>query len=146
MVQGISGNDGFNHVFGLGRTKQSSEVKKSQDVASTKPIEFKNNIDRADLSVTLETISGKVKTNSPEGQGLASANEISKGQLVSGYHFDNINSLGGKYDAKLFELKYSNTDAVRVADGTKEASKGVEYATVAAHLQDKNSPFAELFA
>lgn len=145
MVHGISGNDGFNQVYGVGKAKQTSEVKKSQNVVSAKPIEFKNSIDRADLSLTLETISGKVKTNSPEGQGLASANEVSKGQLVSGYHFDNINSLGGKYDQKLFELKYSNTDAARVADGTKEASKGVEYAFVASHLQDKSFPFAELF-
>ena len=145
MVHGISGNDGFSQVFGLRSTKQTGEVNKSNNVAPTKTIEFKNNIDRADLSVTLETISGKVKTNSPEGQGLASASELSKGQLVSGYHFDNINSLGGKYDAKLFALKYSNTDAVRVANGTNEASKGVEYASVAAHLQDKDFLFSELF-
>ena len=42
--------------------------------------------------------------------------------------------------------KYTITDAARVAQGTNYASDGVEYATVASHLQDKNSPFAELFA
>ncbi len=148
MVNGINGNDAFRYLNGIQQAKQTASTNKTTNVGANKPIDFKttNTIQRTDISSTIDNLSNKVKVNSPEAQGLASAKDIENGKLVSGYTFDNINSLGGNFDAKLFALKYTNTDAARVAQGTNYASDGVEYATVASHLQDKNSPFAELFA
>lgn len=150
MVHGIngnSGNDALKYLNALNKTKQTGGTAETKNISAQNTISFQKTVDNTtDLSKTMESLSGKARTNAPAAQGLASAKDIENGKLVSGYTFDNINSLGGSYDAKLFEIKYNNADAVRVANGTKQASDGVEYATVAAHLQDKNSPFAELFA
>lgn len=151
MVQGINGNngnDGLRYLNALQQTKQTGSTTGTTNIGAKKPIDFQstNSIQRTDLSSTIDNISNKARINSPEAQGLASAKDIEQGKLVSGYTFDNINSLGGTFDSKLFAIKYTNTDATRVAKETNYASEGVEYATVAAHIQDKNFLFAELFA
>jgi len=97
----------------------------------------------ANFSTDLEAVQGKVKMNSPESQGLASAEALRNGQLVSGYHF---NSLGDDIDTKLFDLKYSSANTPQIAKGTEAACNGVEYAQVAGYLQAKNNPYSELFS
>ncbi len=151
MVQGINGNnsnENLRYLNALQQTKQTGSTIRTTNIGAKKPIDFQstNSIQRTDLSSTIDNISNKAKVNSPEAQGLASAKDIAQGKLVSGYTFDNINSLGGAFDPNLFAIKYANTDATRVAKETNHASEGVEYATVAAHIQNKNFLFAELFA
>lgn len=150
MVYGINGNNGsetLSLLNALRGTKQTGSTSGTTNVGVNKTIDLQgtNTTQRTDLSSTIDHISNKAKVNSPEAQGLASAADIEQGKLVSGYTFDDINSLGGAFDTKLFGIKYTNTDATRVAQGTKYASECFEYAEVASHLQDKNSPFAELF-
>lgn len=151
MVHGIGGNNGkdaLRYLNALNGSNSTGTTVATTSTSTTKPtikMTSSDGVQREDLASTLGNISNKVRVNSPAGQGLASAEDVQKGKLVSGYHFNDINSLGGKYDAKLFDLKYTNTDAARVAQGTNYANESVEYATVAAHLQDNKSPFAELF-
>lgn len=148
-TQGISGNDALrylNSLNSISKPQQTGSTAETTNVSANKPIELTASVTREDLATTIENISGQVRANSPEAQGLASAREIEQGHLVSGYTFDNINSLGGKFDKELFNIKYANTNAARVANGINYASEGVEYATVASHLQAKDSPFAELFS
>jgi hypothetical protein len=96
-----------------------------------------------DLASTVDNISNRAKVNTPEAQGLASAEDVRNGKLVSGYTFDNL----GEINTKLFDLKYNSANAPRIAQGTNTAIEGIEYAGVASHLQDqKNNPYIELFA
>lgn len=103
-----------------------------------------NTTERKDLANGAADVTNRARMNAPVAQGLASAQEIENGQLVSGYHFDNL----GKYDAKVFALKYNSANTPRIAQGTENACEGIEYAGVAGNLQAaaKNSPFAELFS
>lgn len=144
---GISGDDAFKYLNSvnsgnIGKTKASAGAAETSKVSQNTPIDFKTTVDTKDFNLTVDNLSGRVKANAPESQGLASAEDIQKGKLVSGYHFDNAD-FG---DAKLFALKYSTANTPRIADGTKYASDGVEYATVAAHLQCKDNPYADLYA
>lgn len=101
-----------------------------------------NTTTRKDLANGVTDITNRARINAPAAQGLASVQELEKGQLVSGYHFDNL----GKYDTKLFALKYNSANTPRIAQGTNYACDGIEYAGVAGNIQAaKDSPFAGLF-
>lgn len=133
-------------LLGLNKTGKAGEVGKT---TASKPIEIVNKdiTTRNDLSSTVSDISNRARINSPAAQGLASAQEVEQGQLVSGYHFGDLGSIN-KYDAKLFALKYNSANTPSIANGTNYACEGIEYAGVAANIEAaaKKSPFAELFA
>lgn len=136
----------FNYFNNL---KKSGEVATTATTTSTavseapKTVEVvKNVVAREDLASNIETISNKAKINTPEAQGLATAQEVENGELVSGFHFDTL----GKYDAKTFAFHYNSANTPRIASGTNTACEGIEYTEVAGHLQSKENPYADLFA
>lgn len=146
LLDGIGNNQPTVRTTGLGNT---GNVGKAANLEGT-PVDmtvrtYSTEFTRTDFGNDVAALTGKVRTLSPEAQGFPSAQNVRDGELVSGYHFDNINSLGGKFNAATFDLKYSSANAPQIAGGTNYACEGVEYAEVAGHLQAEDNPYAELF-
>ena len=126
------------NALGLGSSFLTGKVqggKKITKTAATTPLNktsTTNSTTRADLSSTAE-ISNKARMNAPEANGLASANEISKGELVSGYHFDSLDC-----DMKAFTRYYSYANAPQIAKETQEGCENIEYAGVAAEISQSS--------
>ena len=116
----------------------------TSDVSVSKPVQITstNSVGRTDLSNTIADITARTKLHSPVALGLPTAEEVTNGQLVSGYYFDSL----GVCDTKLFTLKYNSANAPQIANGTTLACDNIEYAEVASHIQSSDSPFAELFS
>lgn len=141
---GRIGGSGFNffNPITTGKTNKAANTGKTENVTTNIQITSTNSVERTDLSGTIADVSGRAQINSPAAQGLPSAEQVCNGQLVSGYHFDNLANI----DTKLFTLRYNSANTPRIAEGTNYACEGVEYAEVASHLQTADSPFAELFS
>ena len=143
-------NIGFNklgYLNNLNKTAKTDVAKtETKNISAKQLINFTatDSVGRTDLSSTISNLSNKAKVNSPETQGLASAKQVQNGQLVSGYHFDNL----GVVNKELFALKYNSANTPSIAKGTNNACEGIEYAGVAGNIEAaaKKSPFAELFA
>ncbi len=129
------------NALGLGSSFLTGKVQGGQNVAktaATTPLNktsATNSTTRADLSSTAE-ISNKARMNAPEANGLASMNEISKGQLVSGYHFESLDC-----DMKAFNRYYSYANTPQIAKATQEGCGNIEYAGIAADMS--HSSFLE---
>ena len=130
-----------NQVGGMNKSKAAGHVDKIYIDFSAKSVD--NNSKNFGLN-DLAGVSAKAKMNSPEAQGLASAQDVQNGKLVSGFHFDSL----GECDTRLFAIKYNSANTPSIANGTNVACENIEYAGVAGNLAAaaKDSPFAELFA
>ncbi len=145
MVQGADGI-GKGYPSTPIRFGGTTNVNKSDNVART-PVDMKTSsteFTRTDFGADVAAISNRAKMNSPEAQGLPSAQEVINGQLVSDYTFDDINSQGGSFNPQTFAMKYSSTNTPQVASATNHACEGFEYTEVAAHIQ--TGAFAEVFS
>ncbi len=147
------------YLDGLGDYQPTGKITRLGDTVN---VGNAANLERTPVDMTVQTsspeftitsfgkdvaaLTGKVRMNSAEVQGFPSAQNVRDGQLVSDYHFNNINSLGGKFDPQTFDLKYSSANARQIASGTNYACEGVEYAEIAGHLQANENPYAELFS
>ncbi len=141
---GRVGGSGFNFFNPINSTtpKKTGNVGKTDNVTTNIQITSTNSVSRTDLSNTVAELSGRAQVNSPSAQGLATAEQVCNGQLVSGYHFDSL----GDINTTLFTLRYNSANTPQIANGTNIACEGIEYAEVASHLQSADSPFAELFS
>lgn len=141
---GRIGGSGFNFLNPITTTttKKSENIGQTNNVTTNIQITSTNSVDRANLADTVANLSGKAQVNAPAAQGLASAEQVCNGQLVSGYHFESL----GDINTKLFTIKYNSANTPQIANGTNVACEGIEYAEVASHLQSADSPFAELFS
>jgi hypothetical protein len=141
---GITGDYGNNFInrfacFGNKQVAKTEQTDATAQTTAAKPVEMAKAQTTTDLA-SIDNISNRAKVNAPEAQGLASAEDVRNGKLVSGYTFDNL----GEINTKLFDLKYNSANTPRIAQGTNTAIEGIEYAGVVSHLQVKN-PYIELF-
>lgn len=146
----VNGTDNNQPLLRTPLTGNAGNVRKTANTESV-PVDMKvqrstTEFTRTDFGKDVAALTGRVRMTSPESQGFPSAENVREGQLVSGYHFDNINSLGGKFNETTFDLKYSSALAPQIASGTNYACEGVQYAEIAGHLQANKNPYAELFS
>lgn len=137
--------NGNRNTFGIGFTpaQHNQGAKGTNEIKNNFPINFtSNSVGRTDLDANVANVSNRAQINAPAAQGLASAEEVLKGNLPSGYYFDSL----GPCKPESFKLSYNSANASRIAEGTNLACESVEYTQVAGHLQSSNSPFAELFS
>lgn len=138
--------NGNRNTFGIGFTpaQHNQGAKGTNEIKNNFPINFTstNSVGRTDLDANVANVSNRAQINAPTAQGLASAEAVLEGNLISGYHFDSL----GPCDTKVFAMRYNSANAPRIADGTKSACESFEYTQVAGNLQSSNSPFAELFS
>jgi hypothetical protein len=141
-ISGDYGNNFINRFACLvNGNKQAAKTGQTESTTAPKQVEMtRAQATDTDLASTVDNISNRAKVNTPEAQGLASAEDIRNGKLVSGYTFDNL----GKINTELFDLKYNSANTPRIAQGTNTAIEGIEYTGVVSHLQVKN-PYIELF-
>ncbi len=125
---------GFGSAYSVGKSKGAQDVAKTAATTSLNKTNATNSTTRADLSSTAE-ISNKIKMNSPEANGLPSAKEISKGQLVSGYYF---NGLDSDCKIKAFNRHYSYANTPQIAKETQEGCKNIEYTGVASSMSQSS--------
>ena len=123
---------GLGSAYSVGKSKSPQDVAKTAATTSLNKTKATNSTTRADLSSTAE-ISSKVKMNSPEANGLSSPEEISKGQLVSGYHFDKLDC-----DMKAFERYYSYANTPQIAKETQEGCDNIEYTGIASSMSQSS--------
>lgn len=146
-LENIGFNSKLSYLNSINKANKKDVAKtETNNVGAKAPVKFEktDSVKLSDLSYTISDLSNKAKVNSPEAQGLASAKQVQNGQLVSGYHFDNL----GVHNKELFALKYNSANTPSIAKGTNNACEGIEYAGVAGNIEAaaKKSPFAELFA
>ncbi|MGN0031935.1 MAG: hypothetical protein ACI37Q_08280 [Candidatus Gastranaerophilaceae bacterium] len=125
--------------FNGGIKKVEIETPELVDVKATPPTqEFK----QTDFGKDVAALTGKVRVNSPEGQGLPAATNVRSGELVSGYHFEGLKDV----NPATFDLKYNTANVPQIKNGTDYACNIIEYTEVAGHLQSPDNPYAELFS
>ena len=106
------------NALGLGSSFLTGKVQGEQNVAKT---------------AATTPLNKTSATNSKTRADLWSTAEISKGQLVSGYHFDSLDC-----DMKAFTRYYSYANAPQIAKESQEGCENIEYAGVAAEISQSS--------